>query len=171
VAALVLAQLAWGFWMQQIPKQPPGIRADAFNLHKSMGMVIFALMAARLGWRLRHPPPPLPALPAWQRVAAHLSHIALYTLLLAQPLIGYLGSLWSGYPVRLFGIVLPSWGGRDPALKDLMSQCHAVVGISLCVLVTVHIVAAIRHALRRDGVMRRMGFGADTRADAAVTSR
>ena len=60
VAALVLAQFAWGWFMQTIPKQPPGWRADAFNLHKSVGLLILALMLVRLGWRLSQRPPPLP---------------------------------------------------------------------------------------------------------------
>ena len=60
VAALVVAQVSWGWWMQTIAKQPPGVRADAFNLHKSIGLVMLALTLVRLGWRLAHPPPPLP---------------------------------------------------------------------------------------------------------------
>jgi len=51
IAALVILQFGWGWWMQEIPKQPVGPRVDAFNLHKSIGMTIFALMAARLAWR------------------------------------------------------------------------------------------------------------------------
>jgi cytochrome b561 len=156
VALLVVAQIVWGFWMQQIPKQPPGIRADAFNLHKSGGMLIFALMVARLGWRLGHPAPPLAALPAWQRVGAHVSHAALYVLLVAQPLVGYLGSVWSGYPVKFFGMVLPAWGTKDVALKDLMSQTHLVLACLLIAIIAVHIAAAVRHALARDGVLQRM---------------
>src|SRR2546423_5944884 len=65
VAALVLAQFTWGWSMQQIPKQPPGLRADAYNVHKSIGLVILALMLVRLGWRPPHPPPPLHGLPRW----------------------------------------------------------------------------------------------------------
>ena len=61
IALLVLGQFAWGWWMQEIPKQPVGQRVDAFNLHKSCGLVILALMLFRLGWRIGHPPPPLPA--------------------------------------------------------------------------------------------------------------
>ena len=41
--------------MQEIPKQPPGLRADAFNLHKSIGLCLLALMLFRLGWRIAHP--------------------------------------------------------------------------------------------------------------------
>ena len=70
IAALVVAQFTLGWSMLEIPKQPPGTRADAFNLHKSMGMVIFLLMVARITWRATHPPPPLPPMPRWQRVIA-----------------------------------------------------------------------------------------------------
>ncbi len=51
IAILVIGQFAWGWWMQEIPKQPVGPRVDAFNLHKSVGMTIFLLMALRVGWR------------------------------------------------------------------------------------------------------------------------
>src|SRR5262245_6741615 len=37
IAALVIAEFIHGWWMQEIPKQPPGLRADQFNLHKSIG--------------------------------------------------------------------------------------------------------------------------------------
>ncbi len=156
VALLVIAQIAWGWWMQGIAKQPVGPRVDAFNLHKSVGMLIFALMLVRLGWRIGHPPPPLPALPPWQRRAARASHVLLYAALIAQPLTGYLGSVWSGYPVRLFGQVLPAWGAPHPALKDAMSSAHLVVAIVLIATIAVHIAAAMRHAARRDGVLSRM---------------
>src|SRR4029079_6811662 len=66
IAGLVCVQFAWGWWMQDIPKQPVGPRVDAYNLHKSFGMVLFALMLLRLGWRIGHPAPPLPAMPRWQ---------------------------------------------------------------------------------------------------------
>ena len=155
VAALVIAQIAWGWWMQGIAKQPVGPRVDAFNLHKSMGMLILALMLARLAWRIGHPPPSLPPMPRWQRSAAHFSHALLYAALIAQPLIGYLGSVWSGYPVRIFGVV-PVWGARYPALKDALSHAHLVVGCVLMAAIALHVAAALRHLSLRDGVVHRM---------------
>ncbi|HEY5861915.1 MAG TPA: cytochrome b/b6 domain-containing protein, partial [Casimicrobiaceae bacterium] len=61
IALAVIAQFTWGWVMLTIPKQPPGLRADAFNLHKSVGLTILALMILRALWRWRHPAPPLPA--------------------------------------------------------------------------------------------------------------
>src|SRR6476660_7984877 len=70
VAVLVFALVALGWWMQEIPKQPPGPRADAFNLHKSLGLVSLALVLAFIAWRATHSPPRLPPMPRWQaRVA------------------------------------------------------------------------------------------------------
>src|SRR4029078_4749284 len=71
IVSLVLAQLVLGWSMIEIPKSPPGVRAWWFNLHKSIGLTIGVLMLLRLGWRLGHRAPPLPAaMPSWQRTAA-----------------------------------------------------------------------------------------------------
>lgn len=156
IAAIVIAQITWGWLMQQIPKSPPGLRADAFNFHKSIGLCLLALMLIRLGWRIAHPPPPLSGLPAWQSVVAKATHRALYAALIVMPLAGYLGSVWSGYPVKWFGITLPAWGSKLPALKDAMSALHYATSWVLVTLIALHVAAAVRHALRGDGVMRRM---------------
>jgi cytochrome b561 len=161
VAVLVVAQIAWGWWMQEIPKQPVGPRVDAFNLHKSLGMTIFALMVLRLGWRLGHPAPPLPAMPRWQRFLAQNTHALIYIALFVQPLAGYLGSVWSGYPVKLYGMTLPAWGAKSEALKDLMSQVHLVCSFVLVAGIALHVAGALKHAfVDRDGLLARMGIGA-----------
>jgi cytochrome b561 len=156
VAAVVFGQFAFGWLMQQIPKSPPGLRADAFNVHKSIGLCLLALMLFRLGWRIAHPAPPLPAMPRWQARAAKINHAALYAALIVMPLAGYLGSVWSGYPVKWFGITLPAWGGSVPWLKSLMSNVHLATSFVLLTLVVVHVGAALWHATRRDGVVARM---------------
>src|SRR5512139_1692329 len=147
IAALVMGQFAWGWWMQGIPKQPVGPRVDAFNLHKSIGMTIFLLMVLRLAWRWRHPPPPLPPMPAWQAAAARATHVLLYVALLLQPIFGYLGSEVSGYPVKYFGMTLPGWAGKHEALKDALSIAHLVNSWVLATLVTLHVAGALKHAL------------------------
>jgi cytochrome b561 len=156
VAAVLIAQFSWGWWMQQIPKQPPGLRADAFNLHKSVGLVLLALMLIRLGWRLLHPPPPLTGLPAWQEKLASTTHRLLYVVVFVQPVTGYLGSVFSGYPVKWFGMTLPAWGWASAPIKDAMSTIHLVNSFLLLGLVLLHVAGALSHALARDGYVRRM---------------
>jgi cytochrome b561 len=169
IAALVVGQFVLGWWMQEIPKQPPGPRVDAFNAHKSVGLTILALMVVRVLWRAAHRPPALPPLPAWQAFAARATHLGLYALLLVLPLCGYLGSVYSGYPVKLFGATLPAWGARNAALKDLFSALHLAGGFALAALVLLHVGGALRHALvARDGLLSRMTWRARAGARAAA---
>ena len=156
IAALVIVQFAWGWSMQEIPKQPPGLRADAFNVHKSIGLLLLALMLVRLGWRLGHRPPPLDGLPPWQRALATATHRLLYVALIVQPVAGYLGSVFSGYPVKWFGVTLPAWGWASVPIKDAMSTIHLVNSFVLLGLVLLHIAGALTHALGGDGYVRRM---------------
>jgi cytochrome b561 len=160
IAILVIGQFAWGWWMQTIPKQPVGMRADAFNLHKSVGMTIFLLMTLRLAWRVGHRPPTLPAMQVWQSRLARITHGLLYVALLVQPLAGYLGSEVSGYPVKYFGATLPGWAGKHVELKDFLSGVHLATSWVIAALVALHVTGALKHALiDRDGLLGRMGMG------------
>jgi len=157
IALLALFQIGLGWWMIDIPKSPAGLRAAWFNVHKSFGITIGMLMLARLGWRLGHVPPPLPAsLPRWQARTARLSHGVLYVALIMQPLVGYLGSSFTRYPIKYFGITLPNWGWDAPALKELCSNVHFALACLITGLVALHIAAALKHLLARDGISGRM---------------
>jgi cytochrome b561 len=156
IAVAVVVQFTWGWAMQTIPKQPPGMRADAFNMHKSIGLTILALMILRALWRWRHPAPPLPPMPTWQARLARITHVTLYVALFVMPLAGYLGSVFSGYPVKWFGVTLPAWGWASPGLKDAMSIVHLVNSFALLGLVLLHVAGALRHAFAGDGYVRRM---------------
>ena len=91
---------------------------------------------------------------------AGVTHFALYALLVIQPLSGYLGSEFSGYPVKYFGMTLPSWAGKNVALKDLLSGVHLAASWMIAALVGLHVCGALKHALvDRDGLLARMGIG------------
>jgi cytochrome b561 len=158
IAVGVLIQIALGWWMIDIPKLPAGVRAYWFNLHKSIGITLGALFVARIVWRLMHRPPPLPStMPRWQAHAAGASHVLLYACMFTMPLAGYLGSIFSGYPIRYFGMTLPGWGWKDDVLKDFFSSVHFVAALVFMLLITLHVLAAMKHLwIDRDGVFHRM---------------
>lgn len=158
VAIGVIAQILLGLWMIDIPKLPAGVRAYWFNLHKSIGITLGVLIVLRLAWRATHRPPPLPStMPRWQVRAAGASHLLLYACMIAMPLAGYLGSVFSGYPIRYFGLTLPGWGWKDEALKDFFSSVHFITALLLMLLITLHVLAALKHLwIDRDGVFHRM---------------
>jgi cytochrome b561 len=129
------------------------------TLHRPMGIAILLLAVIRLGNRLIVPPPPLPAgMPAIQRVAALGSHILLYALMIAMPLVGW-GMLSAGaYPVVLWGPWrLPPILPHDPALFALLRHLHTWLAFTLFGVIVVHLGAALLHGLiLRDGVFPAM---------------
>jgi len=158
IAACVFCQITLGLWMISIPKSPPGARAWWFNVHKSIGITLGALILVRLLWRLAHRAPPLPStMSQWERIAAKTSHMLLYTCMIVMPVSGYLGSSFTKYPIVYFGMRLPHWGWDAPALKELCSQIHLTTVIVFITLIAIHIAAALKHRLiDRDGVFERM---------------
>src|SRR5262249_49709626 len=132
--ALVGALYAIGWYMVELPKGPA--RGEYFALHKSLGMTVFLLTILRLGWRLKHKPPPLPSdLPVWQKKLATAVHHSFYLMLFLQPTLGYLSSSFSPYSSTYFGIPLPDWAEHNPQLNELFTELH--VGGSVLLLLTI----------------------------------
>ncbi len=156
IALLILVQFSLGWYMVDLPKGPE--RSYFFALHKSIGLTILLLAVIRLGWRLIHSPPPLPAtMPYWQRELAGHTHTMLYVLLFFQPISGYLSSSFSGYKTSFFGIPLPHWGWKEPLLNELFTALHVGGSMTLLLLTITHILGALSHALTPgDRVFRRM---------------
>jgi cytochrome b561 len=128
------------------------------DIHKPLGILILILALLRLLVRWRSGTPPLPAdLPEPMRLAAHLSHYALYALMIAMPLIGW-GMLSAGnIPVLFFGLQLPAILPTDPALHATLRAWHTYLALAFFALVILHLAAALFHALvRKDGVFRSM---------------
>lgn len=124
-------------------------------------MLVLALAALRLAWRLsgRAPEPP-PGTPAWERAAASASHALLYALLIAMPLDGWLINSASGVPFSVFwAIPLPALVAPDRDLAETFKLAHFWMFVLLAALVAVHIGAAFRHHfVKRNDVLTRMLF-------------
>jgi cytochrome b561 len=158
IAVLLLGQFAFGLMLEDIPRGTPE-RGLYVNLHKSSGIVIGLLIVLRIAWRLAHAPPPLPAtMPAWQRLAARLSHAALYLCMLMLPLSGYLASNFSKHGIKFFNLVrLPPWGPDDKTLYAFFNGTHHVTALLLAFFVGLHVLAVAKHMLfDRDGLLWRM---------------
>ncbi|WP_158702874.1 cytochrome b [Melaminivora suipulveris] len=157
MALLLLGQIALGLWMIGLPKDGTGLRASWFNVHKSWGMVLGLLIVLRLAWALLRPRvAPLPQAPALQR-AARGTHALLYALMLAMPLSGFLGSVYSGYPIRFFGLRLPTLAARWDGAKELLSSVHYWSAMALIGLIALHLAAFAYHQfVLREPLLQRM---------------
>lgn len=159
MAIMILAMLFIGAGMVSTVAE----KHDALvAIHRPLGIVIFVLALIRLGFRLTHRAPPLPSdLPLWQRLAAHGSHVMLYGLMIAMPLIGW-GMLSAGnYPVTMFaGVHLPKILPSDPALFAWLRESHRYLAWLFFLTFLAHMGAALMHGLiRRDGVLQSMTGG------------
>jgi len=128
------------------------------ELHKATGLALLVLVVLRIALRLSLAHPPLPReLPPIQRLAAGASHLLLYLLMLAMPLLGWAMLSAGGYPRPL---QLPAIAPHDLQLYAVLRQAHGWAGYLLFATVLVHLGAALMHALvRRDGVLRSMWPG------------
>jgi cytochrome b561 len=126
--------------------------------HKSFGITILGLAIVRLAWRWIDRPPPLPPMPRWQHLAANLNHWALYALLFAMPLSGWMMSSASNFPVSWFGLAqLPDLVGPDREIKNQFQDLHHLFAWFLYALVGLHVAAAFKHQfVDRDGLLFRM---------------
>lgn len=153
---LIAVLFVWGWYMTELPEGSEQ-RSFFFGVHKSLGLTAALLLVIRLGWRLFAPPPALPdTMSTIQARAAQVTHHALYLLLILQPLSGYLSSSFSGYKTRFWGIPLPHWGWKSPALNELFTDIHGALSVVLLLMIVVHTGAVILHARQGQGVMGRM---------------
>lgn len=155
--ALIVALGIVGLWMTELPRGPDKI--SVYALHKSFGLTVLALTLVRLALRTRTNAPPLPeAMPRWQRRVAHAMQVALYLLLLAMPLTGWIFNSASGFPLRWFGLVaLPALGAADPERKALFGLLHWAFFWTLVTAMLLHAGAALGHHFRnKDDILRRM---------------
>ena len=130
-----------------------------YDLHRSAGSVLIVLVLVRIVYRLRHQPPPLPAdVPAVQRRVAELVHLALYVLLLLQPLVGWAATSAYRAPIIVFWLIeLPPIWPVDRAMSEWLFGLHRLLGIAMAALVFAHAGAALsHHFIRRDRVLLRM---------------
>jgi cytochrome b561 len=128
-------------------------------IHRPLGIVILVLALIRLAVRLRSGTPPLPRdLPAPMKLAAHLSHYALYALMIALPLIGWAMLSAGGYPVEMWGGVrLPPIAPPSDSLHTRLWHAHVILALLFFAMILMHVAAALFHALvRRDGVFDAM---------------
>jgi cytochrome b561 len=122
-------------------------------------VAILVLVSIRLHYRLGHPAPPLPrSMPAWQRIAAHASHLLLYGLMFALPLVGWGMLSAAGYPIVHYGAwQLPPILPHDVMLYAWLRTAHSILAFLLFFTFLAHLGAALLHGLVfRDGVLQSM---------------
>jgi cytochrome b561 len=157
MAALILTMLFIGIGMVASPSHYHTL----VSIHRPLGILILALVAIRFVNRLLNPPPLLPeGMPAWQRSVAVGSHVLLYVLMFAVPLVGWAMLSAAGYPIELYGALqLPPIVPQHPELFATLRTTHTALALFLFATFLAHLGAALTHALiYQDDVFPSMTF-------------
>lgn len=165
MALAIISLIVAGKVMTDLSATDP-LKFQLYQLHKSAGITILALAIARIGWRLLHTPPPLPAtMKPWERFAAGSTHLAFYVLMIAIPLSGWImtSTSPSGIPTLWFDLfeipALPGLSGSEDMedIHEAAEETHELLANLTIVLLLLHIGAALKHHFwNRDDVLKRM---------------
>ena len=156
VVALLLVQYLIGWLMPDLHRgDKPGV---PMTLHVSFGIVILTLIILRFAWRLTHPVAPESSLPAWQRLTSEAVHWALYALVLATTVTGWLFASFRGWSLSFFYLApLPMLASDNAAAGKAIDGWHQAMEWTLLVLIGIHVAAAMVHVfIYRDRIMQRM---------------
>ena len=178
IAIAIFGMFALGWFMSDLPKEAPkqmaydlfnwGIytvnlaeeaspRTFYFNLHKSLGVTIFALILFRLFWRITHKAPALlTSYKTWERKMANGAHHLLYLLMVALPLSGIIMATYSKYGIKWFGLdFIKGLDNKD--MRELFKEVHEIIGIIILLVIIVHILGALKHKfIDKDETLNRM---------------
>lgn len=170
IALIMLVMLAVGFYMVEVETDLV-TRFKMTQAHKSFGFVAFSLGVVRIIWRLaaRTRPENPNSMRPWERRSARVSHLALYCLMVALPISGWLMASASplndagAFPFRVANMVFGLFELPDPIdpgiklVSDVLGRVHFGLALGLVVLLLVHVAAALKHAfVDHDGVLSRM---------------
>ena len=180
IAIFIALMFVLGWYMAELPKEAPkqmaydlfdlGVytwqvaeeispRTFYFNLHKSLGLTVLALIVFRILWRITHTPPAaLSSYKAIEKKVATATHHSLYLLMLVVPVTGLTMAINSKYGVKWFGIDVIAGLDNKP-VRDFFECTHEFVGIVLLVLIGIHLLGALKHKfIDKDNTMSRMSL-------------
>jgi cytochrome b561 len=166
MATLIVALVAIGIYMVRLPDVGFNTRKITLILvHKEIGVLVLALVSARLTWRQLNPLPRLvDTVPEWQQVTAILVHLCFYALMIALPITGWVMSSAAGIPVSFLGLfTLPDFVPHDDILFGWLGPLHNWLGYTMAGFICVHAGAALRHHfLLRDETLQKMLWSSDS---------
>ncbi|EGN76241.1 cytochrome B561 [Idiomarina sp. A28L] len=157
VALTVLAMYPLGLYIVSLGYYDPGYRIYP-NIHRSIGLILAALVAFRLTWKFLNPSPKMLAQKPIERFAAHAGHIALYILLAVVFSSGYLLSTADGRGIAVFDwFTVPAIQALANRQEDFWGTVHFYAATTMMVLTAIHILAALKHHfINKDATLKRM---------------
>ena len=128
------------------------------DTHMSFGVLLTAVIIARIIWRWL-PGHQVSSIEAgWVRLASKAAHYVLYLLLIAEAGLGFAFRWGAGRPMAFFGTGIPPLIGEIARpLRRELREFHEWIGWAIIVLALLHSAAALyHHYVLKDRVLARM---------------
>jgi cytochrome b561 len=126
--------------------------------HMSFGIILSAVIVARLAWRLLPGHQVAPAVSGWTEMASRAVHYLLYAMLAAEAVLGFV-LRWAGdESMSFFGLLIPPpFAPFSKAAHHQLGELHELNGWAIIILAAGHAAAALyHHYVLRDRVLSRM---------------
>lgn len=127
--------------------------------HKSLGMVTFFSLIVRIVWVIANQGPiPLVTYKRWESVAAKVTHILFYVLLLLICISGYFITTAKGASIDMFGwFDIPALARLDKSLAETSGEIHEIAAYVMALLFLLHVCATVKHHfLDKDATLIRI---------------
>ena len=137
---------------------PKQTQAFWINVHALIGIFLWVVLLARVGYRLRHSPPALPPeIGAFSQRYSSPVHLTLYALMFVIPIIGAVTFLYHGR-IFHFGLFDVNFGiKKNRAVFEPTEDIHGYLAYALFALAGLHALAALWHQfVLHDGVLARI---------------
>lgn len=166
MALSFFVMLGSGFVMGNLESLEPSMKFKLYQWHKSGGVLLLIAFFVRLGVRLFMGAPPLPK--SFKRldiVAAKIGHWALYGLMIAMPVTGWVIVSSSGYglPTLVFNVFewphIPGLAGNK-MLRSIAGNAHEILAFVFAFVIALHVAAVVKHVVKdKVNLLPRMWWG------------
>jgi cytochrome b561 len=159
IAILIMALVPMGIFTSIIP-EGTAFRNAYYVVHKTIGVIVIALVGIRLIWNRVSPRPALDgSLTARERKFAKAAHFALYVMMLAMPITGFVMTSFHGYPTFFFAWEFgPFWEPSNSATIAWGLFHKYLLPFILYIVLGAHILGALKHRFldKQDQAFRRI---------------
>jgi cytochrome b561 len=155
-ALLVVVQFLLAVTWDEFPRDT---RENLQGVHVSLGVLLTAVVVARIIWRLMPSHQRAAIVSGWVKLASKAVHYLLYVLLVVQAGLGFAWRWGQGHDVAFFGLfAIPGpYGALARPTRHLLAEFHEKVGWAIVIIAFGHALAALYHHCRlHDRVLGRM---------------
>lgn len=157
IGGLMIFLLYLGITMEAMPPSPD--KWQAYGLHKALGILVLALVIARIIWKhIAGKMPPIETHKSWERMLSTAVHVLLYLGMIGLPLSGWVMSSAGGHPIHFFGLFeVPPIVGENKEIGDIAHSIHGLAGSAIIAAIALHFIGAAKHhILDKDSTVMRM---------------